>query len=96
MKIIRIQEEFGEDYISRVAGERLRRMILQAVKGEKNVEIDFGGLVVASTSFFDEGFAKLALEGWSKKDFDSHIRLKNIDSKDHLILEKLCLNRNMK
>lgn len=96
MKIIQIKKEFRNDYISREAGERLRRMILQVTKNKETVEIDFGGLLVASTSFFDEGFAKLAFEGWTQKNFDSHIRLKSLDPKDHGILKKLCLNRSMK
>lgn len=96
MKIIQIKKEFRNDYISREAGERLRQMILQVIKNKETVEIDFGGLLVASTSFFDEGFAKLALEGWSKENFDSHIQLKGVNPKDHEILKKLCLNRGMK
>lgn len=96
MKKIQIKKEFREDYISREAGERLRQMILQATKDKGKVEIDFGGLLVASTSFFDEGFAKLALEGWTQENFDSYIQLKGLSPKDHEILKKLCFDRGMK
>lgn len=96
MKTIRIKKEFQQDYISREAGERLRIMILRAAKEGKRAEIDFEHLKIASTSFLDEGLAKLVLEGWVKKDFDSRLELKNMDPKDRLVLEKLCLDRGLK
>lgn len=96
MTKINIKRDFSKDFISREAGEKLRLKILEVAKKKGRVEIDFGHTIIASTSFFDEGFAKLAEEGWAQKDFHVRIQLKNINPRDRDILEKLCQNRKMK
>jgi hypothetical protein len=83
---INIKKEFSDDFLSRKAGERLRSMILEATKGNHKAEIDFSGIIIASTSFFDEGFAKLAEMNWTKDKFSSLLTLKNINPKDESIL----------
>lgn len=92
---ISIRKDFPKDFISREAGERLRLKILDGFRKDGLVEIDFGGKMIASTSFFDEGFAKLSEEGWTQNDFQARIRLKNIHARDEIILEKLCQNRRV-
>ena len=92
---INIQSEFKEDWISREAGERLRVMILKADQGGEIIQVDFGNKMIASTSFFDEGFAKLVQSHWTQKDLATKIRLLNIHPKDRLILTALCKNRGM-
>lgn len=93
---IGIKRNFREDHITRNAGEKLRMMILEADDKHNKIEIDFSNTVIASTSFFDEGFAKLVECGWTKKKFDSQIILKNINKRDHEILTEMCRNRKMK
>lgn len=90
---INIKKEFAKDFLSRVAGERLRGMIFEATKSGQPVEIDFDGLVIASTSFFDEGFAKLTELGWSLKKLNQFVQLKNIHPKDKEILFDLFKRR---
>lgn len=92
---IHIKKEFPDDFLSRRAGERLRNMILKATKGSNKIEIDFTGLIIASTSFLDEGFAKLAEMNWSKEKLNSLLILKNINPKDKSILQDL-FNRRSK
>ncbi|MEK6704548.1 MAG: DUF4325 domain-containing protein [Bdellovibrionota bacterium] len=68
MKKIKIKEEYKEDYITRAAGERLRTAILDARQnGEDCIWLDFGGVIIGSTSFFDEAIAKLGEEGWDSE-----------------------------
>ncbi len=94
MKTIRIAEEFKEDHISRIAGERLREMILSIWSSinrrDEKVELDFGGLIIASTSFFDEGIAKLALNEWTLEDFQKRITITNLNKRDYGVLKQVC------
>lgn len=96
MRSIRIKDCFKNDWISREAGERLRRMIIESTTHGEVVEIDFQDTIIASTSFFDEGFAKLTESGWTKSKLHSLVRLKNCHEKDKSLLEMMCENRGMK
>ena len=77
---------------TRIAGERLRNLILNA---KENVVLDFIDLKIASASFFDEGLAKLTLEGWKKPDFEKKIVLKNIYKMDLKLLISTCKVRGV-
>ncbi|MFA4972084.1 MAG: STAS-like domain-containing protein [bacterium] len=89
MKRIDIKKEFPDDRMSREAGERLRNMILDAVNEGGRVEVDFGGLIIASTSFLDEGLAKLASHGWTPEKLKSAISFKNLHPRDRKVMEDL-------
>lgn len=92
MKIAKIllKDAFSADYISRVAGEKLRYKILENHENSVVSEIDFQGLTVASTSFFDEAFAKLFEHDWSREHIFQRIKFKNIQKRDEqLLLEML-------
>lgn len=92
---INIKSDFSGDYITRVAGEKLRKIILEADFKKQKIEIDFSGVTIASTSFFDEGFAKLIDSGWTIKKLRTQIMLKNIKLRDHQVLLEMCKNRGM-
>ena len=89
MKRIDIKKEFPDDRMSREAGERLRYMILDALDKDSRVEIDFGGLIIASTSFLDEGLAKLAGQGWTSEKLRSAIVFKGLHPRDQEVMEDL-------
>jgi len=93
---INIKKDFSDDWITRKAGERLRNMILESDKKGEVVEICFEKMTLASTSFFDEGFAKLADEGWSLHDLKSKIKFIDIDERDWKVLTEMCKHRGMK
>lgn len=92
MKII-IGKDFKDDYTTREAGEKLRKIIVQA---NEKMELDFTDIKVASASFFDEGIAKLALEGWSSEKIQEMISFENIFNRDMELLKSVCLGRNIK
>ncbi len=92
---ITIKNEFKEDHISREAGEKLRNLILVALKKYEHITINFSGVIIASTSFFDEGFAKLQLLGWDKKDFNKKIKIIGMNTKDYEVLLIVCKNRGL-
>jgi hypothetical protein len=95
MKTILIKKEFKADYITREAGERLRVIIEKSVEDGKPIELDFSDIIVASTSFFDEGIAKLAESGWKRKKLDRLIRFKNLNPRDSKVLERLLEGRGL-
>lgn len=90
---IKIKEDFGGDWITREAGEKLRKRIAIAIREREDLVLDFAGLTIASTSFFDEGFAKLAEEGISPEDYKKHVSLVNMHSRDSSLLATLCQRR---
>ena len=92
---INIKENFPNDYISREAGEKLREEILKYSKEKEAIHIDFNQVQIASTSFMDEAFAKLALEGWTEKEFNQRVRLENMDSRDEKVLKQVCKYRGL-
>ena len=92
MRII-IKEKFKSDYITRAAGEKLRQMICQ-VPGP--VVLDFQGIKVASSSFFDEGIAKLPLAGLKENWIRQNLHFDNLDKWDAVLLQKVCLARGLK
>lgn len=95
MILISIKNDFKDDHITRVAGEKLRSTILKAAAENERVEIDFSDIIIASTSFFDEGLAKLFELGWTKEMFESRIVIKNINKRDLKMFRKICKNRVM-
>ncbi|MGK5088495.1 STAS-like domain-containing protein [Bdellovibrionota bacterium FG-2] len=84
----------------RVSGEKLREKIIATyaagTMGEEKIELDFTGLVIASTSFFDEGLAKLALSDWTYEDFKSRVTIKNMNPRDQEVLTKMLEYRGWK
>lgn len=95
MKKIIIKNEFKDDYISRAAGEKLRLMIEDCVSQNKSIELDFTDVTIASTSFFDEGIAKLALNGWDSKRLHQFIKFKNLNPRDFKVMDKMCQYRDL-
>lgn len=89
MNSIHIPTEFADDRVTRAAGERLRRLIMSRADDSRPLEIDFDELVIASTSFFDEGFAKLAQEGWTRAHFESRLVLTAMNKFDRRVLERV-------
>lgn len=93
---INLKKEFAEDYISRDAGEKLRNQILEIAKTGEKAVLDFSGLVIASTSFFDESIAKLAQAGWDDEALTCRIGLLSIHPRDKDLLISLCKKRGFK
>lgn len=90
---IDIRQVFADDWITRAAGERLREMILDRIGKGERVDLDFGGALVASTSFFDEGIAKLADHGWTRESLGERLSFRRIHPRDREIMEELFARR---
>lgn len=90
MKRIIIREDFKEDCISRTAGEKLRHLVLEAYHNKQSICLDFSGVVIASTSFFDEGIAKLVLEGWDARQLREVVHFEGMNPHDQKVMKKVC------
>ena len=93
MTNIFIRETFKNDYTTRDAGEKLRHMILLS---KKKIMLDFSDIKIASASFFDEGIAKLSLEGWDSKKLNDQLEFKNLFKLDQELLQQVCSARGLK
>lgn len=90
-----IKKEFLDDFISRKAGEKLRKIILAHFKNGEVVTLDFNNVTIASTSFFDEAIAKLAEEGWSQDTFQRWVVFDNLNIRDQSLVNDLCRRRGL-
>jgi hypothetical protein len=88
MKII-IHDLFQNDFKTRMAGEKLRNMIIDGVKQSDKIEIDFHSMTIASISFIDEAFIKL----FTVEKIDDYalekIKLFNMNQFDYVLLKKM-------
>ena len=95
MKKIRIKTQFKDDFITRTAGEKLRLEILEAKANNETVELDFTGVIIASTSFFDESIAKLAESDWTDQILQKYVHIKRINPMDLKVLKQVCAYRGL-
>jgi hypothetical protein len=93
---ITIREEFKKDYISREAGEELRKKIISAIENQEMLVLDFSELVVASTSFFDEGIAKLVEDKINPDQFKEFVTIKDLNRNDQKVLDQVTQYRGFK
>lgn len=84
---ITIAKEFKNDFTTRAAGERLRKLILNATS---LVTINFIDVKIASSSFFDEAIAKLSCEGWTVEKIKENITFLNLFKRDKELLKSTC------
>ena len=89
---VNIKKEFAQDYTTRQAGEKLRKMILES---SEEVELDFSHLKVASASFFDESIGKLPEEDGGKEALKK-IKISQIHDLDYDLLVHVCQTRGIK
>ena len=92
MKII-IKDKFEDDYTTRVAGEKLRKMISNTTE---KIVLDFSNVKVASASFFDEGIAKLSEENWDSNKVNAFLIFENLFKRDKELLISVCEDRSIK
>lgn len=61
----------------------------------KKIELDFNDIIIASTSFFDEGIAKLIDEGFDSEKLKSIVTITNINPNDKEVLKQVCKYRGL-
>ena len=91
---ISIKKDFHDDAVTREAGEKLRKRIVESLRAGDKLELDFSGCLIASTSFFDEGIAKLANEGFQSGAILRSLTITHLHPRDRELLEDLCMRSN--
>jgi len=78
--------------ITRKDGEHIRFLITDSWGKEKKITIDFSNLLVASVSFIDEAFGKLAFD-FRKEELTQKLSFENIKEYDKALLNDILLSR---
>jgi hypothetical protein len=78
--------------ITRKDGEKIKSIILEAWDKEKMIRIDFNNILIASVSFIDEAFGKLAFD-YPKEALRKKLSFENIEKYDKALLNDILLSR---
>ncbi len=92
MMIINIKDICGKKTVTRDDGGRINSILSGKWDDEKIFQIDFSNVLVASVSFMDEAFGKLALNH-SKEDLQKKLRFKNMVKYDKALLNDILNSR---
>ena len=89
---IEIKDFCGKNIVTRDDGEKVRKWIEGKWENTGKIRIDFGNILVASVSFFDEIFGQLALKH-SRNEFANKIIVENIQEYDRDLLNDILRSR---
>jgi len=92
MKKIVVSEVVGRKISSRTDGKLFRQKLLEMMKKEKRIVLDFTGLEIASVSFLDEAFGRLTDE-FSLEELKDRLAFENMDDGDRKLLNFVILSR---
>lgn len=87
-----VSDVCGPSRVTREDGALLRTAIVAVWDDAEAVEIDFGGVAIASVAFFDEALALLALDH-PVPEITRRIRLVGVTDPDRRLLNSLLQNR---
>lgn len=90
--IIDINKVCGKNKVSRDDGKIIFDKIVEAWNIHPKITIDFGNILVASVSFLDEAFGKLALDN-SRKELVEKLNFINILDFDKALLNDILKSR---
>lgn len=89
---INLKEKCGKRTISREDGRVVADLISGGLKIHDNITIDFDNIMIASVSFFDEAFGKLAFQ-YPKEALKKKLVFEKIDKYDRALLNDILLSR---
>ena len=89
---IDIKEFCGKNIVTRDDGKKVRDLIVDNWNNVDKIKIDFGNVLVASVSFFDEIFGPLALK-YSRSELIDKIIMENIQEYDRALLNDILRSR---
>jgi hypothetical protein len=89
---IDLKAEYGKQTISRDDGKIVANRLVDAMGKEEEIVIDFSNILIASVSFFDEAFGKLAFK-YSKEILAKKLTFKNIEDFDKALLNDILISR---
>jgi len=91
MEIV-LKDKCDKQTISRNDGEVISRLIKDAWDREDKISIDFGNILIASVSFLDEAFGKLAFD-YSKEVLTQKLSFNNMAEYDRALLNDILISR---
>lgn len=89
---INLKETCGKQTISRQDGRVVADLISDGLKKHESITIDFDHIMIASVSFFDEAFGKLAFQ-YPKEALKQKLVFEKIDKYDRALLNDILLSR---
>ena len=89
---INLKEKCGKMTISRQDGRAVADLISDGLKKYESITIDFDNIMIASVSFFDEAFGKLAFK-YPKEVLKKKLVFQKIDNYDRALLNDILLSR---
>lgn len=89
---INLKEKCGKRTISRDDGRFVANLISKVLATHEDVTIDFDNIMIASVSFFDEAFGKLAFN-FPKEELQKKLVFEKIDKYDRALLNDILLSR---
>lgn len=90
--LVDIKEICGKNRVTRDDGKKIHDIIREQWHSNEKIKIDFGDLLVASVSFTDEAFGKLAFE-FSKEEIVSKLKFENMQEFDKALLNDILSSR---
>ena len=91
MKIV-LEEKYQKRTITREDGEKINKLINELWGKEDKIIIDFSNILIASVSFLDEAFGKLAFE-YPKDVLKEKLVFENLEEYDRALLNDIILSR---
>ncbi len=89
---INLKEKCAKKTITRDDGEFIYNIISDAWNKEDKIVIDFSNILIASVSFLDEAFGKLAFDH-SLDNLKDRLSFKNIENYDRALLNDILISR---
>lgn len=89
---IDLKKEYGKQTVTRDDGKVVADRLNKAMKKEDKIVIDFSNILIASVSFFDEAFGKLAFK-YSKETLGKKLVLENMEDFDRALLNDILISR---
>jgi len=89
---IDLKEQCEKRTITREDGELIYNLISSAWNKEKQIVIEFGNILIASVSFLDEAFGKLAFD-YPLEELKQRLAFKNIEDYDRALLNDILISR---
>jgi hypothetical protein len=89
---LNLKEQCAKKTITREDGGLIYKIISEAWNSESKIVIDFSNILIASVSFFDEAFGKLAFDH-SLEDLKNRLSFENMEHYDRALLNDILISR---
>jgi hypothetical protein len=90
--VLNINDACGRNSVTRGDGKKVYDIIINQWDQSNKIKIDFGNVLIASVSFIDEIFGKLAFK-FAREEVQSKIQLVNIQDFDRALVNDILVSR---